>query len=109
MRFEYLSPAPYRPMNIRLRIVLVVVVLLCALTTLEFPELVRLSDDTSNDFSFTVSDAVNIAVSERQSSVPVSELAPKDLMLWPFAEDIRHDTAFNSPSDLLALHCIHRT
>jgi len=96
-------------MNIRFRIVVVVAVLLCALAALEFPELVRLSDDTSNDFSFTVSKEADVVVAKQNASAQPVELAVRTAASWPPPEGSRSYRSLSSPSDLLPLLCIHRT
>jgi hypothetical protein len=53
----------------RIRICLAVVVglLFCTLATLELPELVNLSDDTSNDYSLTVFQNYEVEAHQKQA------------------------------------------
>ena len=97
-------------MRIRIKVVLVIAVLLCTVVTLEFPELARLSDDTSNDFSFEVCAVPEVenAVAERQPARLVLKPAAKDRISWNVAQHIWH-VPLSSSSDLLTLQCIHRT
>ncbi|MGB8524024.1 MAG: hypothetical protein WCD43_13750, partial [Candidatus Acidiferrales bacterium] len=44
-----------RPTRSRLHIAVVAALLFCALALVEFPELLKLKDDTSNDFTLLVS------------------------------------------------------
>lgn len=54
-------------MRIRLILALVVGLLFCTLSTLEFPELVNLTDDTSNDFSLAVFQTNDSRAVQRQA------------------------------------------
>lgn len=100
-------------MSRRVSFVLVMGLLMCALSTLELPELIKLTDNTSNDYSTAVfqknrttsvalkaqfPDALR-AVARALSVVYSAKLAPPTKSCQPF----------DSLPDLLHLLCIQRT
>jgi YbbR domain-containing protein len=103
-----------RPTRSRLHLAIVTALLFCALAVVEFPELVNLKDDTSNDFTLLVSrqdvSSPNNTIKPAQTpvAIPVREVsvhAPISILLalsFP-------DTLANSPVDYLHLLCVHRT
>ena len=103
-----------RPTRSRLHLAVVVALLFCALAVVEFPELVSLKDDTSNDFTLLVSgrdiSSPNNVVKPAPTPVAipvraVSLHAPiSNLLALSFP-----DTLSLSPVDYLHLLCVHRT
>ena len=96
-------------MRTRFILVAVVSLLLCSLSTLETPELVKLADDTSNDFSIPIhrqetADSLchPAPVSRLKTSRPhpVFERAPLQL---------RFASCSHPPKDFLHFLCIQRT
>jgi hypothetical protein len=103
-----------RPTGSRLHLAVVTALLFCALAVVEFPELVNLKDDTSNDFTLLVSrqdvSSPNNTIKPAQTpvAIPVRQVgvnAPiSNLLALSFP-----DTLANSPVDYLHLLCVHRT
>jgi hypothetical protein len=103
-----------RPTRNRLRFAVVTTLLFCALAVVEFPELVNLKDDTSNDFTLLVSrqgvSSPNNTIKPAQTplAIPVREVSLRvpisSLLALSFP-----DTLANSPVDYLHLLCVHRT
>jgi hypothetical protein len=91
-----------------------VALLFCALAVVEFPELVSLKDDTSNDFTLLVSrqdvsSASNtIKPAQTPVAIPVREVSLRapisNLLALSFPDTLSH-----SPVDYLHLLCVHRT
>lgn len=99
----------------RLCLALVTCLLFCCLSSIEFPEFVNLSDDTSNDFTL-------VASAHTSSSVPsvedlglnlVADRDTYDLIEAYFHEVFIHDSLRNapvfSPGVYRHLLCIDRT
>jgi hypothetical protein len=101
---------PNRHTRHRFSLALVISLLFCGLSSLEFPEFVNLTDDTSNDFTLVVSSGAT-------SSVPAKEDRGPDLAVaretgnspqYPVEFSIRFAPS-HSPTGYLRLLCIHRT
>ncbi|HVB55788.1 MAG TPA: hypothetical protein VNE63_05050 [Candidatus Acidoferrales bacterium] len=96
-------------MSRKLSITVVVGLLLCSLTVLEFPELVNLVDDTSNNFTFLTSpgemaiSSVEQAAPEEHKSAVTRNQERSSLMLLRFA------AASKDSNSLLRFLCIRRT
>lgn len=99
-------------MRVKLALATVVGLLLCSLATMEFPELVNLIDDSSNDFSLVVfvkgaPTAVKVGVRtlhEERRSAPAGReaifaLLRTDLLIQPA----------QIAADMLDQLCVHRT
>jgi hypothetical protein len=103
-----------RPTRSKLHLAIVTALLFCALAVVEFPELLNLKDDTSNDFTLLVArqdvSSPNNTIKPAQTpvAIPVREVsihAPiSNLLALSFP-----DTLANSPVDYLHLLCVHRT
>lgn len=99
-------------MSIKLALAMAVGLLLCSLATLEFPELVTLSDNTSNDFSLQVLGGGRaIAVQKNQTPRPERSAIPEVARLLHSATPRVFDFSLSlqSTNDLLRLLCIQRT
>lgn len=105
--------ASTRPTRNRLRLAMVVALLFSGLALAEFPELLQLKDDTSNDFTLVVArqevtspnyaaksgpTPAAIFIKERSIQAPISPLA------LSFS-----DPVVQSSIDYLHLLCVHRT
>ena len=103
-----------RPTRGSLHLAIVAALLFCALALVEFPELLNLRDDASNDFTLLVSTQnasttkiaakpmpTTVAIPLRETGIqaPISNLLARS---FP-------DTLSNSPIDYLHLLCVHRT
>jgi len=94
----------------RFCLALVVSMLFCGLSSIEIPELTRLTDDTSNDFTLVeVASTPSCTASESSSTgtiqaVRVSDSHP-EYRLQPFVSL----ASGHSPSGYLHLLCVHRT
>jgi hypothetical protein len=103
-----------RPTRSRLRFAVVAALLFCALALVEFPELLSLKDDTSNDFTLLVSrqdvSSPNSTIKPAQTpvAIPIREVslhAPiSNLLALSFPDTLAH-----SSIDYLHLLCVHRT
>jgi hypothetical protein len=103
-----------RPTRSRLHLAVVVALLFCALVVVEFPELVSLKDDTSNDFTLLVSrqdvssPSNTIKPAQTPVAIPVREVtlhAPiSNLLALSFPDTLSHSSV-----DYLHLLCVHRT
>jgi|ERR1700733_16305427 hypothetical protein len=102
------------PARSRIRFAVVAALLFCALAFVEFPELLSLKDDTSNDFTLLASNQyvsptnTSAKPSLTPATIPVREVslhAPiSNLLALSFP-----DTLAQSPIDYLHLLCVHRT
>ncbi|MGH9692178.1 MAG: hypothetical protein ACRD4C_14065 [Candidatus Acidiferrales bacterium] len=96
-------------MSRKLTITVVVGLLLCSLTVLEFPELVNLVDDTSNNFTFLTSptelaiSSVKQATPEEPKSAVTRNQERSSLVCRQLA------AASKDSNSLLRLLCIRRT
>ncbi|MGD0544194.1 MAG: hypothetical protein ABSB65_07265 [Candidatus Acidiferrales bacterium] len=102
-----------RPTRNRLRFAVVAALLFSGLALAEFPELLQLKDDTSNDFTLVVakqevssanyaakSGPTPAAIFVREGSIP----APVAPLALSFSDPVAHSTV-----DYLHLLCVHRT
>lgn len=101
-------------MEMRIKIVLAIAVglLLCSIGTLELPELVNLSDNTSNDFSLRLlSDRPTIVAKKNQTAHFQSDAVRVVSSLSHPATPIVSTPSVSLPAtdDLLQILCIHRT
>jgi len=95
-------------MHARIKIAAVVVVLLCTVATLELPELLKLTDDTSNDFSLTIARKIDVPTVTQQATAPAKTPAGPELRYHqPSRETPRY--SFCPSTDLLIRFCIDRT
>ena len=95
----------------RFCLTLVVSLLFCALSSSEIPELARLSDDTSNDYTLVVSTktvAPIPAVIASSDAVLGTVPQVEDAVKYPGPSPISIPYAHTSP-DYLQLLCVHRT
>jgi hypothetical protein len=60
-------------MRIRVTLGLTVSLLFCTLATLEVPELINLTDDTSNDYSLVLFTANKVTVAKDQRPFPIEK------------------------------------
>jgi hypothetical protein len=97
--------------RIRLKLATVAALLLCSLATMEFPELVSLIDDTSNDFSviFFAKDAPTV-VKIRICLLPEEHRAPSGSQ-HRFASATNRPLIrpFEASDGMLHLFCTQRT
>jgi hypothetical protein len=103
-----------RPTRSRLHIAVVATLLFCALAVVEFPELLNLKDDTSNDFTLLVSsqDVGSPSSATRPPSAPVAIPVQAVSIRAPISNLLAlsfPDTLAQSPIDYLHLLCVHRT
>lgn len=103
-----------RPTRSRLHIAVVATLLFCALAVVEFPELLNLKDDTSNDFTLLVSsqDVGSPNSATRPASAPVAIPVQEAGVHAPISNLLAlsfPDTLSQSPIDYLHLLCVHRT
>ena len=102
------------PTRSRFRFAVVAALLFCALVFVEFPELLSLKDDTSNDFTLLVSrqdvSSPNNTIKPAQTplAIPVREVSVQAPILSLLALSFP-DTLAHSPTDYLHLLCVHRT
>lgn len=101
-------------MEVRIKLIfgLAVVLLFCSLATLEFPELITLSDNTSNDFSVEVFGVSGIAPVAAKTTAPPQQALISEPLL-SFFDDTDGHLGLASDSlhekDCLRLFCIQRT
>jgi len=96
-------------MHTRIRVITIVVLLLCTLATLEFPELVNLTDDTSNDFSLTIARKSDVATVVQHATMPAKTPAGPGLRYHQPSEETPRYCSFYPSRDLLIRFCIDRT
>jgi hypothetical protein len=100
-------------MHVRVGFALIIGLLFCTLGTLELPELVNLTDNTSNDYSTSVFQNQKPSIVKEDKQVPDETLQavptqPKSELhsLW----HTRYAQSLSAPqSDSLHLFCILRT
>jgi hypothetical protein len=97
-------------MRTKTTLALVISLLFCTLATLELPELMNLTDDTSNDYSLVVFTANKVTVVTEQApsfpdKVPVSPTVHRDYSTARFKPSFLTEP----PADLLHSLCILRT
>ena len=93
---------------------MVAALLFCALAVVEFPELLNLKDDTSNDFTLLVSsqDVASPSSATRPASAPVTIPVQAAGIHAPISNLLAlsfPDALVQSPIDYLHLLCVHRT
>src|SRR5271156_1371108 len=94
----------------RFCLALVVSLLFCGLASLEFPEFVNLTDDTSNDFTLVVS--TQTAPSSRPNEKPAPDVTAtrsRKKRVERFVQVPLEIATPPSPSGYLRLLCISRT
>jgi hypothetical protein len=96
-------------MRLKLIVAIVVSLLLCTLATLELPELINLTDDTSNDFSLVVF-VENTAVAVKDQMVHL-ERHPvlAGIQCRRPAPGFRSHSLVRSSDNMLHSLCIQRT
>jgi hypothetical protein len=95
--------------RIRICFAVVVGLLFCTLATLELPELVNLSDDTSNDYSLTVFQHYKIEADREQADQSSPGVVFGDAISeWPALPNW-HGNEVRPQPDLLRIICILRT
>jgi hypothetical protein len=97
-----------------IHLAIVAALLFCALALVEFPELLNLRDDTSNDFTLLVSTQNASTAKSAAKPVPTTVAIPVRLtgIQAPISNLLARsfpDTRANSPIDYLHLLCVHRT
>ena len=98
-------------MRIKLTLAIVVGLLFCTLSAMEVPELVKLVDDTSNDFSLLVfvKNSVTVVKTQvlHQSPPALADVRrPQAVASFP-AYSLIH--SFQTSDDTLHLLCVQRT
>jgi hypothetical protein len=97
-------------MRIQYSVSLVVGLLFCTLALLEFPELLNLSDDTSNDYSLVIFRSTTGGVAEERSDMPVTVKTGGKRIKSESPRLPRQSEVRSHPGDdLLRLLCIERT
>ena len=87
----------------------VTVVLLSSLACSELPELGRLIDDTSNDFTPASYVLGEIASDVAVQATPATESASRVTSRQTFLDMPQHNSAFRGPRSLLLLYSILKT
>jgi hypothetical protein len=100
-------------MSRRVSFVLVMGLLMCTLSTLEVPEFIKLTDNTSNDYStvvFQKNKTISAALRTQPPDVVrlVVVVVPTAVYARP-ALRIESSELFDSLPDLLHLFCVQRT
>jgi len=103
-----------QPRRSRLRYAVVVALLFSGLALAEFPELLQLKDDTSNDFTLVVSKAEAPPANYvgKSGATPAAILVSKGSTHTPVSEKLGlsfSDPIVQSSADYLHLLCVHRT
>jgi hypothetical protein len=94
----------------RFCLALVISLLFCGLSSLEFPEFVNLTDDTSNDFTLVVSaQAAPSARSDEKPALDATATQERKERADRFVQVPVRITPAPSPSGYLQLLCISRT
>ena len=99
--------------NARVGFVLIIGLLFCTLGTLELPELVNLTDNTSNDYSTSVFQNQKESIVKADKQLP--SVAPRTVLARLMGErqtirQMRYDQSLSpAQSDALHLFCILRT
>ena len=102
--------APTRNTRHRFSLALVISLLFCGLSAIEFPEFVKLIDDTSNDFTLLVSADTVSNVSADEKCAP-DQTADRDTRT-PVGRSVQfpiRTTPAQSPDGYRHLICIYRT
>lgn len=96
-------------MRIRLIVATIAGLLFCTLATLEFPELVSLSDDTSNDYSLAIFPRSEGAAAQKQiADFPAGSTATNRRLEQPLMR-VQFSAPSYGPTESLHLLCIQRT
>ena len=100
-------------MRVQYSVSFVVGLLFCTLALLEFPELLNLSDDTSNDYSLTISQSTTGGVAKERRDMPVTvktggKRIKNESPRLPGRFEVRSHRSHRG-GDLLRLLCIERT
>jgi hypothetical protein len=98
-------------MRIRVSLALVLGLLLCTLATSEVPELMRLTDNTSNDYSLTIFSDNDAAIVRTQApDMPKGSVRTSAHVKQPKARvQPRSLLLLCSTSEVLHLLCVQRT
>jgi hypothetical protein len=94
----------------RFWLALVVSMLFCGLSSSEIPELTRLIDDTSNDFTVLVIAKTSISVTANVNPVSIGSAVQQndDRLEYHLPSSVSILNA-QSPASYLQLLCVHRT
>jgi hypothetical protein len=100
-------------MRVQYSVSFVAGLLFCTLVLLEFPELVNLSDDTSNDYSLTIFRSTTGGVANERTDLPVTaqtggKRIKSESPGLPGRFEVRSHRSHRG-GDLLRLLCIERT
>jgi hypothetical protein len=99
--------------RVRVGLALIIGLLFCTLGTLELPELVNLTDNTSNDYSTSVFQEQKASSVKKRKQVPdvtLQAVSPQPKGEWQKAWQIRYaQSVCAAQSDSLHLFCILRT
>jgi hypothetical protein len=96
--------------RVKLGFAILTAVLFCGLASLEFPEFLRLTDDTSNDFTLLLSKAPAGHAALKQ--VTARALADECNDVGQIPQQVSSDPlipSLHSSIDYLHLLCVHRT
>jgi hypothetical protein len=97
-------------MRIQYSVSLVVGLLFCTLALLEFPELLNLSDDTSNDYSLTIFQSTTGGVAKERTDLPGTvKSGGKRMKSQSQQLPGRTEVRSHPGGDFLRLLCIERT
>lgn len=96
-------------MRSHLSLAVLVGLLFCGLAAIEIPELVQLTDDTSNDYTVVVSQSKASAVNDGQQSGAAAIVARSNAVSgYNRAPRSPHGATYRS-NDVLHLCCVQRT
>ena len=94
----------------RFCLALVVSMLFCGLSSSEIPELARLIDDTSNDFTLVVSTKTSASVTPHARSDSCASAVQQNNDAFEYQAPSRVSILYAySPAGYLQLLCVHRT
>ena len=108
-RVEILWRSSDSDMRLKLTLAIAFGLLFCSLAMLEFPELVSLTDNTSNDFSLVVFNRAGIATDAKRATERGASLTL--LRHLPLFAAARLNFSSDSPREknCLRLFCVQRT
>ena len=94
----------------RFCLAVIVSMLFCGLSSSEIPELTRLVDDTSNDFTVLVVTKVSVSVAANVNPISIVSVVQRnnDRLEYRFPSAVS-DVSAQSPTGYLQLLCVHRT
>ena len=94
----------------RFCLAVIVSMLFCGLSSSEIPELTRLVDDTSNDFTVLVVTKVSVSVAANVNPISIVSVVQRnhDQLEYRFPSSVSVLNA-QSPTGYLQLLCVHRT